>query len=876
MLTLLLFQADNRDISSAREEHMPYLRFTKVIIMHFISKDKTISMRNRINLHTVRDDTLLDIKDSKAYKTYLDFATGKATPKKARKFKKVASPSKKLSLVLEEEPVVKPTRAKKPAKKSTTIPTADVVIRDTPGVSMSKKKAPTKANRGKYMDLLSEAALLEVAQLKKTLKKSKLETRKLHASGSGDGVGSQPKVPDESEDKTTGTDEGTGTILGVPDVPKYQSESENESWGDSDDDSNDDDNDDASNDDGDVDSDVDGDNEASETEKRLYGFTNDDEEYKELYKDVNVRLKATEQEEEGKGDAEMTDKTEVLVQSSISSDFANQFLNLDNVPPTNSEVVSMMNVKVRHEEPSTQNPSLLNIPVRVIPKTSTATGPTIPPTISPITPLPQQSTPTPTPAPTTETTTTTIPALLDFSSLFGFDQRVFALEKELCQIKQADHSAQLLTTIKSQIPAMVDAQLSTRLEDSIKKASDRKDKDKDEDPLAGSDQELKKRKTSKDAKPSTGSKSKESKSKGTKSNPKSSVKSTQAEESVFETADTKMPQNQGSDLGNTEDQPNVEATSKSDWFKKHERPLTLDPDWNTNKSIDFRPPQTWISKIAKAGKPPPTFNELMSTPIDFSAYVINNIKINNLTQEHLVGLAFNLLKGTCKSRVELEYHFEEYQGRQVVPVNYFINNDLEYLKGESLSRKYTTSTTKTKVAKYDDIQGIEDIHRYVVQVSNHDVFSTKRIIAVTHVKVMKWYDYGYLEEIEVRREDQQHYKFREGDFPKLNLSDIEDMFLLLVLKKLSNLERDVIFDLNVALQMFNHTCYSFYRWKSSTCLRMDYLPKRRWSKLDRKRSRIMIKAINQQLFERRLTRNLEKFVGGRDYEEDFKLLERTI
>ncbi|GKB50930.1 hypothetical protein Tco_0901683, partial [Tanacetum coccineum] len=49
-----------------------------------------------------------DIKDSKAFKTYLAFATGKATPKKARKFKKVASHSKKLYPVLEEEPTKKP------------------------------------------------------------------------------------------------------------------------------------------------------------------------------------------------------------------------------------------------------------------------------------------------------------------------------------------------------------------------------------------------------------------------------------------------------------------------------------------------------------------------------------------------------------------------------------------------------------------------------------------------------------------------------------------------------------------------------------------------------------------------------------------------
>ncbi|GJV80918.1 hypothetical protein Tco_1516788 [Tanacetum coccineum] len=41
------------------KESMPYIRFTKVIINHFISQNKLISMRNRINLHTVRDDSLL-------------------------------------------------------------------------------------------------------------------------------------------------------------------------------------------------------------------------------------------------------------------------------------------------------------------------------------------------------------------------------------------------------------------------------------------------------------------------------------------------------------------------------------------------------------------------------------------------------------------------------------------------------------------------------------------------------------------------------------------------------------------------------------------------------------------------------------------------
>ncbi|GJW98531.1 hypothetical protein Tco_0180339 [Tanacetum coccineum] len=48
-------------------------------------------------------------------------------------------------------------------------------------------------------------------------------------------------------------------------------------------------------------------------------------------------------------------------------------------------------------------------------------------------------------------------------------------------------------------------------------------------------------------------------------------------------------------------------------------------------------------------------------------------------------------------------------------------------------------------------------------------------------------------------------------------------------------------------------------------VRMDYLPKRRWSNLDKQRSRIMIKVIDKLQLERRLMRNLEKFVGRRDY-----------
>nr|GFA94588.1 hypothetical protein [Tanacetum cinerariifolium] len=63
---------------------------------------------------------------------------------------------------------------------------------------------------------------------------------------------------------------------------------------------------------------------------------------------------------------------------------------------------------------------------------ASAAASTIPLLIPPFTHIPQ----TPTPTPTTEITITSIPAILDFSSLFGFDQRVSVLEKKLSQLKQ--------------------------------------------------------------------------------------------------------------------------------------------------------------------------------------------------------------------------------------------------------------------------------------------------------------------------------------------------------------------------------------------------------------------------------------------------------
>ncbi|GJR45237.1 retrovirus-related pol polyprotein from transposon TNT 1-94 [Tanacetum coccineum] len=420
-------------------------------------RDKTISMRNMINLHTICDDSLLgtlkfvsktqdyqqygalipddminqDIKDSQAYKTP-KLCNEKVPPRKTRKYKKVASPLRKLSPVKEAELVKNTKRVKRPAKKS------KLLVRNT---------------------------LSKVAQLKEATKRSKKDYHISQASGSG-----------------------------VPDVLTYDSESENESSGDSEDDNDDDSDDDSKGDDDKADCDDDGSSDADDNKRidsddddeilqltlKDYDEEKHDEEYESdddyenvfededdnFYKDVDVISLGVEHEKERKGDEEMIDadqnKIESLKQSSyVSFDFASKFLILENVPPSVDEVASTMNVKSHQEESSTQAPSLIMKPVTQSQKHHCICY-TIPTDYindhSYFTTNDHQL------FTITVPTTTSIPALLNFSSLFGFDQRVSTLETELSQLKQADHSAQLLESVKSQLPTMVDDLLSTRIE----------------------------------------------------------------------------------------------------------------------------------------------------------------------------------------------------------------------------------------------------------------------------------------------------------------------------------------------------------------------------------------------------------------------------
>ncbi|GJV68098.1 hypothetical protein Tco_1483607 [Tanacetum coccineum] len=501
---------------------------------------------------------------------------------------------------------------------------------------------------------------------------------------------------------------------------------------------------------------------------------------------------------------------------------------------------------------------------------------------------------------------------------------------------------------------------------------------------------------------------------GSKTHKQSASQSAPAEETMQSTDVFDAPAHQEFETGVHDEQAEEEVHHLPDWFQQPKRLPSPDHAWNKSVPAVHESVQPWLSNLARRQDPRESFDELTDTTFDFSAFVMNRLNVKTLTPELLAGPTFELMKGTCKSLTELEYFCEEVykattekldwinpegrqyphdlrkplplvpnsQGRHVIPFHHFINNDLEYLRGGESSRKYSTSVTKTKAADYGHIKWIEDLvpnsmwsqmivnyDKFALWGISHwgkkrrqfyafattresarDVYSKRRIIAVTKVEIVEWQNYKHLDWITVRRDDDILYKFKEGDFHRLRIQDIEDMLLLLVQGKVTNLNVEERIAFNVSLRMFTrsvviqrrvedlqlgvesyqkklnltkpdtyrsnlrrrdaYTPYSdprgfiyenkdkknrlmrideLHKFSDGTLddvrttlndrlkgIRMEYLPQTYWSQRDKVNARAMIQAIDKRLKIRRIMRSLERFVGGRPYGGDLRLLQRTI
>nr|GEU94115.1 hypothetical protein [Tanacetum cinerariifolium] len=489
--------------------------------------------------HTREIKSIIDVVVDQMHQPWRTFATiiNRVTPpKKARTFKKPVSPKLMIVSASPKEPINKLKRVKRPAKKSSNLPTTGVVIRDTPGVSVSKKKAPAKADRDKGIKLLSDATLLEDAQLKKLSRKA---SKKLTSFKQAAQV--------------------RELILN-----QRSFENNNESWGDSEDDNKSDDN----NDEG-SENDDDGGNDAQEEYVHTLKYSVltdeetddenkefDDEEYDDLYKDVNVRSKVTEHEELGKGDVEMTDAThesgsqemsyeqvikDAYVTLTISQKTEGLFIRLCNTRTKFATQTALRSYTIEFEKKAQEEKDryidLIEKSIKDIIKDKVKSQ------LSQI--LPKEVSDFAIPEIQSAINKSLKNVILAKSSSqpkstyeAAASLTEFELKKILLDKIQKGKSYQAAPEHKELYDALVkyyklDKDLYESYGNTYSLKRDRNDKVKDEDPSAGLDRGLKKRKTNKDAKPTKGPKTKESNSsssKGTKSQSKSSGKSVQAEE----------------------------------------------------------------------------------------------------------------------------------------------------------------------------------------------------------------------------------------------------------------------------------------------------------------------------------------------------------
>nr|GFA18688.1 hypothetical protein [Tanacetum cinerariifolium] len=591
-------------------------------------------------------------------------------------------------------------------------------------------------------------------------------------------------------------DEGTGVSPGVPDVPTYDSDNEQISWKSSDDE-----------DDNDADSQG---NNDQDDEKEQTESGNDGDDF--LYPKLSTF------DEEERHDKKHDEEEEAQQRSfSVSPGFISNMLN----PNPYTGINSILNL-------NNESTSLVDVPVTTnleMPSLSVITLPLLPiPLIQP-----QQQTPVTSPVIVSSTSLQNLPT---FGSLFKFEDRVKALEDVFSEFKQTN----LFAKTVSLIPDIVDAYLANKMNEAVKIVVQLQlDRLRDE-AQAENEDFINKPKTShavaanlfvlelkKILIDKIESNMSFHRSVQQKTLYKALINAYETDKVILDTYRDTITIKRHRDNEDDDEEPSVGSNQ---------------------------------GNLAQKDDSHDSFNELTDTPLDFSAFVMNWLKVDTLTLELLVGLTFKLMKGSCKSLVELEYFFEE----SLVSINYFnhalwgishwdasVNSSMDML---SIGNQLVMSTPGTKSLPLQ---------------------SFRFIVIQRRVEDLQLGVESYQKKLNLTRSDT--YKSDLKRFPTYLAYPNPRGFIyqnkdkknrLMHINELHKFSDGTLNDVRTALDDILKR------------IKMKYLPQTYWRNVDKERAGAMIQAIDKKLKNKRIMGSQEKFIGGRPYEGDFRLLERTI
>nr|GEX30106.1 hypothetical protein [Tanacetum cinerariifolium] len=434
------------------------------------------------------------------------------------------------------------------------------------------------------------------------------------------------------------------------------------------------------------------------------------------------------------------------------------------------------------------------------------------------------------------------------------------------------------------------------------------DADKDEDPSAGPDRGSKRRREGKEpelasAPTETATRRAGRSTQGSQSRQTSASESIATEEPMQTTFEMEEPSHLEFETG-ADDQPIIESSRHPEWFSQQQKPPTPDHDLNKTFSANHGI-QSWISDLAKISDSRSSFNELMDTLVDFSNFLINRLNMDTLTLKVLVGPTYELLNGSCKSQVELEYHLEE--------VYKDTTDQLDWVNPEG--RKYTTSVTKTKAADYEHIKWIEDLVPRTMWIQELIGYENHALWGVSHWGRKRQQFYGFAVTRESARKltnliVEERFAFNislrmftrsiviQRHVEDLQLG-VESYQMKLNLTKPDTYRSDLKRK-DAYIAYFNPRGFIYQnKDKKNRLMRIDelhkfsdgtltdvrtalddrlkgiqmlYLPHSIWRKSDKDRAAAMIQATHKRLKTRRIMRSLERFVRGRLNIGDFRML----